>query len=213
MKTNSLASMLGVLRGLRAASTAARPRRTTIRRRATASRRVRLPAARQVRDAHRALIDIGWPRRGVPRHRPVVPLMGWHYTKDALVDGGRDPTKPSCSCYADDPCGGKRKLVAVEYAVPFAESKRAPLGFVGRADNGHELDAFHAGRARTGFGAAAMYSAMVVGVTRSSPSKCAFLRGSDAATRRQPKRAPCVALPPAPARATPDLPRAAPRES
>ena len=63
-----------------------------------------------------------------------VPNMGWHYMKDALVDGRFDPTKPELLVYADDPCGGKRKLVAVEYAVPFAESKRAPLGFVGRAD-------------------------------------------------------------------------------
>ena len=36
--------------------------------------------------------------------------------------------------YADDPCGGKRRLVAVEYAVPLALSKRAPAGFMGRAD-------------------------------------------------------------------------------
>jgi hypothetical protein len=36
--------------------------------------------------------------------------------------------------YADDLCGGKRKLVAVEYAVPLSLSKRAPAGFVGRAD-------------------------------------------------------------------------------
>jgi len=63
-----------------------------------------------------------------------VPNMGWHYMKDALVDGRFDPTKPELLVYADDPCGGKRKLVAVEYAVPFADSKRAPLGFVGRAD-------------------------------------------------------------------------------
>ena len=63
-----------------------------------------------------------------------VPNMGWHYMKDALVDGKFDPTKPELLVYADDPCGGKRKLVAVEYAVPLSESKRAPLGFVGRAD-------------------------------------------------------------------------------
>lgn len=63
-----------------------------------------------------------------------VPNMGWHYMKDALVDGRFDPAKPELLVYADDPCGGKRKLVAVEYAVPFAESKRAPQGFFGRAD-------------------------------------------------------------------------------
>jgi hypothetical protein len=63
-----------------------------------------------------------------------VPHMGWHYMKDALVDGKFDPTKPELLVFADDPCGGKRKLVAVEYAVPLSESKHAPAGFVGRAD-------------------------------------------------------------------------------
>ena len=63
-----------------------------------------------------------------------VPNMGWHYMKDSLVDGKFEPTKPELLVYADDPCGGKRRLVAVEYAVPLAESKRAPLGFVGQAD-------------------------------------------------------------------------------
>lgn len=29
--------------------------------------------------------------------------------------------------FADDPCGGKRKLVAVEYAVPLDKSKHAPV--------------------------------------------------------------------------------------
>jgi hypothetical protein len=63
-----------------------------------------------------------------------VPNRGWHYMKDSLVDGKFDPTKPELLVYADDPCGGKRKLVAVEYAVPLSESKHAPLGFVGHAD-------------------------------------------------------------------------------
>jgi hypothetical protein len=63
-----------------------------------------------------------------------MPRMGWHYMKETLVDEKFDPTKPELLVYADDPCGGKRKLVAVEYAVPFALSKRAPSGFIGRAD-------------------------------------------------------------------------------
>src|SRR5882672_3503842 len=63
-----------------------------------------------------------------------VPHMGWHYMKDKLVDARFDPTKPELLVYADDPCGGKRKLVAVEYAVPFDLSKNAPQGFVGHAD-------------------------------------------------------------------------------
>jgi hypothetical protein len=63
-----------------------------------------------------------------------VPHMGWHYMKDSLVDARFEPTKPELLVYADDPCGGKRKLVAVEYAVPLADSRRAPLGFFGHAD-------------------------------------------------------------------------------
>jgi hypothetical protein len=63
-----------------------------------------------------------------------VPNMGWHYLKESLLDGRFDPETPELLVYADDPCGGKRRLVAVEYAVPFADSDRAPRGFVGRAD-------------------------------------------------------------------------------
>ena len=63
-----------------------------------------------------------------------VPNMGWHYLKESILDEHFEWTKPELLVYADDPCGGKRKLVAVEYAVPFALSKRAPAGFVGRAD-------------------------------------------------------------------------------
>ena len=64
-----------------------------------------------------------------------VPNMGWHYLNEKLRDDGKfDWRKPELLVYADDPCGGKRKLVAVEYAVPLSMSKRAPAGFVGRAD-------------------------------------------------------------------------------
>jgi hypothetical protein len=89
----------------------------------------------QVRDATARFIDVdkavaeGYVDIGL-----FVPNMGWHYMKDKLVDGRFDPTKPELLVYADDPCGGKRKLVAVEYAVPLSESKRAPQGFVGHAD-------------------------------------------------------------------------------
>ena len=55
-----------------------------------------------------------------------VPNMGWHYLKESLLDGRFDPEKPELLVYADDPCGGKRKLVAVEYAVPTASF--APRG-------------------------------------------------------------------------------------
>jgi hypothetical protein len=63
-----------------------------------------------------------------------MPNMGWHYMNEKLVDGRFDPTRPELLVYADDPCGGKRKLVAVEYAVPLSLSKRAPIGFAGNAD-------------------------------------------------------------------------------
>ena len=64
-----------------------------------------------------------------------VPKMGWHYINPTLRDDGKfDWRKPELLVYADDPCGGKRKLVAVEYAVPLNMSKRPPAGFVGKAD-------------------------------------------------------------------------------
>jgi hypothetical protein len=64
-----------------------------------------------------------------------IPKMGWHYLNPKLRDDGKfDWTRPELLVYADDPCGGKRKLVAVEYAIPLSMSKRAPAGFVGRAD-------------------------------------------------------------------------------
>jgi len=89
----------------------------------------------QVRDATARFLDVekataeGYVDIGL-----FVPKMGWHYMKEALVDAKFDPARPELLVYADDPCGGKRKLVAVEYAVPLSLSKRAPLGFVGRAD-------------------------------------------------------------------------------
>jgi hypothetical protein len=89
----------------------------------------------QVRDATARFIDVAQAEKeGYHDIGLFVPHMGWHYMKDKLVDGRFDPTRPELLVYADDPCGGKRKLVAVEYAVPFSESKRAPLGFVGHAD-------------------------------------------------------------------------------
>jgi len=62
------------------------------------------------------------------------PSMGWHYLKGSLLDGTFEATAPELLVYADDPCGGKRRLVAVEYAVPLDLSAKAPTGFAGRAD-------------------------------------------------------------------------------
>jgi hypothetical protein len=89
----------------------------------------------QVRNAASRFIDVdeaveaGYVDIGL-----FVPNMGWHYMKESLVDGYFNWTEPELLVYADDPCGGKRKLVAVEYAVPIPLSKRAPAGFVGKAD-------------------------------------------------------------------------------
>ena len=97
----------------------------------------------QLRDAASRYIDVdaavaaGYVDIGL-----FVPHMGWHYMKESLVDAHFNWTAPELLVYADDPCGGKRKLVAVEYAVPLALSKRAPAGFVGRADEWDANQAF-----------------------------------------------------------------------
>jgi hypothetical protein len=63
------------------------------------------------------------------------PNMGWHYMNwELLANGKFEAESPELLVYADDPCGGPRRLVAVEYAVPLALSKNAPEGFVGKAD-------------------------------------------------------------------------------
>lgn len=67
-----------------------------------------------------------------------VPGMGWHYVNSERIDQRFKPGHPEILVYADDPCGGKRRLVAVEYAIPLALSDKAPKGFLGRADHWHE---------------------------------------------------------------------------
>lgn len=62
------------------------------------------------------------------------PNMGWHYLKEGILDADFNATEPELLVYAEDPCGGPRRLVAVEYAVPFALADRAPAGFAGKAD-------------------------------------------------------------------------------
>jgi hypothetical protein len=60
--------------------------------------------------------------------------MGHHYLKPELLDDKFELEKPEILVYADDPCSGARRLVAVEYAVPLALVKDAPAGFVGLDD-------------------------------------------------------------------------------
>jgi hypothetical protein len=74
---------------------------------------------------HAGYVDIGL----------FVPNMGWHYLKEEVLDGHFDSEEPELLVYADDPCGGPRRLVAIEYAVPLSLSERAPAGFVGRSDH------------------------------------------------------------------------------
>jgi hypothetical protein len=89
----------------------------------------------QVRNATACFLDVDEAvEEGYVDIALFVPNMGWHYMKESLVDEKFDATRPELLVYADDPCGGKRKLVAVEYAVPLALSKKAPFGFVGKAD-------------------------------------------------------------------------------
>ena len=85
-------------------------------------------AAGKYADIDAALAD-GYVDIGV-----FFPNMGWHYLKGDLLDATFEATAPELLVYADDACGGKRRLVAVEYAVPLDLSRKAPQGFEGSAD-------------------------------------------------------------------------------
>jgi len=89
----------------------------------------------QARDAAAKYLDVNDAiADGYADINLFVPNMGWHYLKESILDEKFEWTKPELLVYQDDPCTGKRKLVAVEYAVPFALSHKAPAGFVGKAD-------------------------------------------------------------------------------
>jgi hypothetical protein len=89
----------------------------------------------EVREATARYLDVdaatadGYVDAGV-----FVSGMGWHYINERIVDARFSPAKPEVLVYADDPCGGKRRLVALEYAIPLELSPRAPRGFIGHAD-------------------------------------------------------------------------------
>jgi len=88
-----------------------------------------------VRQATARLLDLARAEvEGYVDISVFFPKMGWHYLKPELLDGKFDATQPELLVYANDPCGGPRRLVAVEYAVPLALSKFAPNGFAGVAD-------------------------------------------------------------------------------
>jgi hypothetical protein len=63
----------------------------------------------------------------------VIPNMGHHYLKQALMDSTFDLEHPEILVYAPD-SRGKLQLVAAEYAVPTNLSAKAPEGFRGSAD-------------------------------------------------------------------------------
>jgi hypothetical protein len=62
------------------------------------------------------------------------PNMGHHYLKPAALDATFELETPEILVYADDPCSGARRLVAVEYAAPVDLLRDAPAGFTGTDD-------------------------------------------------------------------------------
>ena len=63
----------------------------------------------------------------------VLPNMGRHLLKEALLDATFDAEHPELLVYMED-LGGRMKLVAVEYAVPLKLTDTPPDGFTGGAD-------------------------------------------------------------------------------
>lgn len=63
----------------------------------------------------------------------VLPNMGRHLLKEALLDATFDAERPELLVYLED-LGGQMKLVAVEYAVPLKLTDTPPDGFTGGAD-------------------------------------------------------------------------------
>ena len=76
-----------------------------------------------------AAIDAGYVDISV-----FYPNMGHHYLKPAALDATFELETPELLVYADDPCSGARRLVAVEYAAPVDLLKEAPAGFIGTDD-------------------------------------------------------------------------------
>jgi hypothetical protein len=106
----------------------------------------------QVRDAASKYLDVAAAEAdGYHDIGLFVPNMGWHYMKESILDANFEWTRPELLVYADDPCGGgKRRLVAVEYAVPFALAKRAPAGFAGAPTSGMRTRRSSCGRCTPG---------------------------------------------------------------
>ena len=84
-------------------------------------------ATARYQDFQQALRD-GYVDIGV-----VLPNMGRHLLKEALLDATFDAERPEVLVYMED-LGGRMKLVAVEYAVPLNLTVTSPEGFPGGAD-------------------------------------------------------------------------------
>jgi len=63
----------------------------------------------------------------------VVPNMGYHFMKSAIVNATFEIDHPEILVYNKNE-DGKFELVAVEYAVPLDQSSQAPEGFTGSRD-------------------------------------------------------------------------------
>jgi hypothetical protein len=71
----------------------------------------------------------------------VIPNMGRHFLKKALLDSTFDIEHPEILVYAPD-SAGTLQLVAAEYAVPLKASANPPEGFAGSADQWFVNQAF-----------------------------------------------------------------------
>ena len=71
----------------------------------------------------------------------VMQNMGHHFLRESLLDAEFQVEAPEILVYAPD-AGGTMRLVAVEYAVPLAQSENAPAGFTGSDDEWDRNETF-----------------------------------------------------------------------
>ncbi len=72
----------------------------------------------------------------------VIPNMGFHYLRPAILDETFDIEKPELLVYANIHNDNRPRLVDVEYAVPTSLSETPPEGFTGDSDHWHRQDQF-----------------------------------------------------------------------
>lgn len=76
-------------------------------------------ATRQYRDFDRA-IDAGYDVQATPCQQTDAGGMGYHYANFGLIDGQLEPLRPEILLY-EPQRNGRWRLVAVEYAIPYAD--------------------------------------------------------------------------------------------